>query len=259
MQEQINIQRILKEKFVLIKTKNPQYSVRSFSRKVGIAAGTLSLIMLGKRKVSEKLARKIAINLMLDPQERSEIIPKHPIKIKSKNETVEYMQLSCDQFDLISEWHYFAILNLIETKNFQSKETWIAQRLGLSVKKIESSLEKLMRLGLIKKNKDGAFKRTKPRYRTTDDISNIALRKSHHETLQMAQTALDENAVETRDYTWLTFSFDLKKMSQAKQLIRKFQDEFLELIEQDANPQEVYKLAIQLFPLTKTMNPGELQ
>ncbi len=92
-----------------------------------------------------------------------------------------------------------------------------------------------------------------------DDVSNIALKKSHHETLRLADAALDANAVNIRDYTWLTLAFDLKKMKLAKELIRKFQDEFLELVDENSNPQEVYRLAIQLFPLTKNIKSGELQ
>jgi hypothetical protein len=37
-------------------------------------------------------------------------------------------------------------------------------------------------------------------------------------------------------------------------MIRKFQDDFLEMVEEDAQSEEVYRLAIQLFPLTKLNN-----
>jgi hypothetical protein len=65
MQAQLKIQRILREKYSLIKAKNPQYSLRSYAKKLGIAAGTLSLIMLGKRKVSLPLIKKLPITSCL--------------------------------------------------------------------------------------------------------------------------------------------------------------------------------------------------
>jgi uncharacterized protein (TIGR02147 family) len=150
---------------------------------------------------------------MLDPQERSELLT--PSR-SGENGLDNYMQLSSDEFNLISKWHYFAILNLLDTKNFKSDCAWIASRLGLSVKKIHSSIESLKRLKLVKENADGTLKRTKHRYRTTDDVNNVALRKSHHETLQLAQTILEREPVDLRDYTWLTLPFDLKKMLRLK-------------------------------------------
>jgi len=254
MDLQINIQRILKSKYSELKAKNPSYSTRAFARKTGVSAGTLSLIMLGKRKASLKLSRKIAENLALDPQERSEIIPQYiPKSIKSSSENNQFLQLSSAQFDLISEWHYFAILNLIKTKNFKYDVDWIANRLGLTIKKTEKALENLKRLELVQE-KNKTLIRVKSRYRTSDDVANAALKSSHFENLELANQALDEHSVENRDFTWLTLAFDMKKMTIVKEKIRKFQDELIDLIEEDAQPTQVYRLAMQLFPLTKLNN-----
>ncbi len=253
MNAQLHLQRLLKVHFLELKAKNSAYSLRAFSRKLGVSAGTLSLIMLGKRKSSLKLARKIADAMMLDPQERSEVLGtfiKEQIPSSNLGNEEHYLQLSSDQFRVISEWYYFAILNLVKTHDFQPNATWIAHRLGLSESNIQQALEKLKKLGfLIEKN--GKLLRAKPKYRTTDDINNLALKKSHFETLDLAKDALLEYDVNQRDYTWLTFAFDTRKMQEAKILIRKFQDEFLDLIEKENENDQVYRMAIQLFPLTK--------
>ena len=250
MKAQIKMQLLLKNKLSDIKSRNPSYSVRSFASKIGIAPSTLSLIMLGKRRVSIQLARKIADKLMLDPQEKSEVIPVKESLTSHEPMPENYMQLSCDQFNLISEWHYFAILNLIHTKDFQSDVQWISSRLGLSNKKVEEALELLKRLNLIKESETGTLKRVKSKYRTTDGKNDVALRKSHYDTLTIAQEKLLATPLEQRDFTWITFAFDLAKMDEAKQLIRRFQDEFLDLINKDAEHSEVYRLAVQLFPLS---------
>lgn len=242
---------MLHGRFAEIQGKNPHYSVRAFSKKIGVAPGTLSLVMLGKRKVSRKLALKIADGLMLDPQERSEILEKFAPKATRSQASQDFLKLTADQFMVAGEWHYFALLNLIQTKGFQSDATWIAERLGLATKKIEDAIDRLKRVGMLTVDENGNFKREQTKYRTEDDIANISLRKSHHETLDLAHESLDRESVSQRDFTWTTFALDLEKMQEAKILIRKFQDEFLDLVRESQNKTDVYRLAVQLFPLTK--------
>ena len=57
--------------------------------------------------------------------------------------------------------------------------------------------------------------------------------------------------VEHRDFSSLTFPLDPKKLDQAKTLIRRFEDDLFALLDEESTPTEVYRLAIQLFPLTK--------
>ena len=71
MEEQSKLQYILRQKLAFAQSKNPNYFIRAFSKKLNISPSTLSLVMLGKRKISTKLTKKISENLMLEPQERS--------------------------------------------------------------------------------------------------------------------------------------------------------------------------------------------
>ena len=80
MKEQLAIQNLLRTKLSEIQKTNSQYSLRSYSKKVGIHVGALSCIINGKRNVSEKLAERIINRLLLDPQERSEIMALFPKK-----------------------------------------------------------------------------------------------------------------------------------------------------------------------------------
>ena len=104
---------------------------------------------------------------------------------------------------------------------------------------------------MIIEDKRGRWKRAAPRYRSVDDVANSALRKSHHQTLELARESLDQDSINTRDFTWVTFAMDKSKIKLAKTLIRKFQDDLLSLLKEDAAPDEVYRLGIQLFPITK--------
>jgi uncharacterized protein (TIGR02147 family) len=254
VKEQVALQRILQSRLASLRARNPSYSIRAFSKRTGLSPGTLSLVLLGKRKVSKKLAAKVADRLLLDPQERSEVLERFPrarsgAALEARDPS--YLQLTADQFHVVGDWHYFAILNLIVVRGFRNDPAWIGSRLGLPVSKVEAALERLMRLGMVVKKPDGSLVRATPNYRTTDDVANVSLRKSHHQTLELAREALESEPVDRRDFTWLTFPLDSTKLPIAKSMIRRFQDELLAELGRHPECDEVYRLGIQLFSLTK--------
>ncbi|MGE3975406.1 MAG: TIGR02147 family protein [Bdellovibrionales bacterium] len=256
MKTQIAVQHALRTRLETLRIRYPNYSVRAFAKKVGISPATLSLILQGKRRVSRKLATQLCDKLYFDPQERSEILGGF-IEKDSKNRVQndpQFVQMNMDQHQVIADWRAFAILSLMKTPTFKNDLKWLAERLGASSKEVTTSLETLKRLEMIKEE-DGVLKRIPTRYRTTDDVVNISLRQSHQQTLELAQAALESVPVQQRDYTWVTIPMDLQKMNDAKTLIRKFQDDLALLMEEGKEPTEVYRLAMQFFPLTK-LEPG---
>lgn len=259
MNEQVAIQKFLHGKLTSLQAKNPLFSIRAFAKKAGVSPGTLSLILLGKRTVSQKLAARIADKLLLDPQERAELLGSFlkPETASPRTDSVDasYLQLTADQFHVVSEWRYFAILNLITLKEFKNNPTQLAARigarLGLPRSAVTSAIERLKRLEMIQEDAHGRLSRTQTRFRTSDDVANASLRKSHHQTLELAGASLENDPIDRRDFTWLTFPIDTRKLPLAKTLIRKFQDDLLAALEPEADCDEVYRMAIQLFPLTK--------
>jgi uncharacterized protein (TIGR02147 family) len=255
MKEQAAVRNILKSRLENLRIRYPNYSLRAFAKKTGVSPATLSLLLQGKRKISEKLASSLCERLLLDPQERSEVLGGFiEAKAKERDSVSEkkqqqYVQLTMDQYRVISDWRSFALLNLIKTVDFKNDTKWMAERLNLPPAEIKETLQRLTRLGMIEEKK-GQISRTVSQYRTTDDISSLSLKNSHRQTLELAQASLEKDHVDIRDFTWVTMPMDLTKLPQAKTLIRKFQDDMSDLMEEKTKPTEVYRLSIQLFPLT---------
>jgi len=246
------LQAILKSRLDALQLKHPTFSVRAFARKVGVSPATISLVLSGRRQVSLKLAEELSRVLQFDPQERSEVLAYYQKKSKKSHLVSEgYVHLSLDQYRLIADWRAFAILSLIRTKGFRSNPSWIAKRLGISREDAEDTLQSLLRLGMISRTPDGNLERSEGRYRTTEDVLNLSLQKSHQQTLALAERSLENTPVHQRDFTWVTMPVDPDKMSEAKALIRKFQDDFSALVESGENLTEVYRLGVQFFPLSQ--------
>jgi uncharacterized protein (TIGR02147 family) len=252
MKDQVAIQQLLQKKFSELQSSNPRYSLRAFSRKVGLNPGALSGILNGKRNVSTKLAERIAERLALDPQERSELFSHFRVLRyrEEKSNPAEYRVLSAAQFKVVAEWEHFAILSLMRTKDFQSDVQWIADRLGLTPTKAREAIQRLIEAGMVELSVSGELHRVSPKYRTTDDVANLSLRRSHEQSLELAKRSLEQDAVSQRDHTWVMFAMDPKKLSVAKEKIRQFQDELSDLVE-TGDQTEVYRLSMQFFPLTK--------
>ena len=252
MRNQSALQSALKSRLDTLRIRNPRYSMRSFAKRAGVSAGTMSMIIQGKRSVSQKLAEELSDRLNFDPQERSEVLaPTLELQSEQNSSAREsYVQISLDQYRVISDWQSFAILSLIKTVDFQSDDQWIADRLGLEIGDVKSAIERLMRLGMLELS-HGRYARTTSKYRTTEDIANSSLRKSHSQTLDLAHASLERDSVEERDFTWITLPMDPEKMILAKSMIRKFQDDLSDSLGISSLPTEVYRLAIQFFPLTK--------
>ena len=235
---------VIQSKFDEMKSRNARFTLRAYASRIGVSPGALSEILTGKRAVSKKAAVRIADRLALDPQDRARFLS-HVSDVE-----VGYSNLAQDQFKLIGDWWHFAILNLIETKDFENSAPWVAARLGLSISVVESAIELLQRLEMIKVDKKGLLKRTESRYQTSDDIANLAIRRSHVKDLELIQGSLDRDALANRDITSITIAVDPSQIAEAKKAVRQFQDLFINRFV-SRNASEVYRLSISFFPLSR--------
>jgi uncharacterized protein (TIGR02147 family) len=231
-----------------LKAKNPRLSHRYFAEKLGISSGALSEILKGKRKISPKLAKKIAARLHLDPIDTANFVGES--LVESDNEGFQFLQLQDDQFHLISEWFHFAILNLVKSEMCQHRPPWFAHQLNLPLKVTQEAIDRLMRLGLlVYENKK--YVRTHGNIQTSDNILNLSIQKSNFEDLEMIREQLTALTNDERDVTSLTMLLEPKKMAEFKKFIRKAQDQFAAKYETTKSA-TAFRLTMALFPLKKS-------
>jgi uncharacterized protein (TIGR02147 family) len=173
------------------------------------------------------------------------------LNVPEVENTQKFASLDMDTFFMISDWYYFAILSLAETEGFVGTEKSIAKRLGLSETVVGEALERLLRLDMLERDpKTKKLRVTGEQFEAMSAVTTPALKKANHQNLELAQKALDETQFEERDFTAITLCFDPERMEEAKKLIKNFRRNFCKTME-SKNKKEVYKLCLQLFPLTK--------
>lgn len=246
------LRKLLTESLARSRMKNSRYSIRAFAKKLGVSPAALSQILNGKRNLTGKTAENIMARLGLDPFEHQKLQLKIQQEKKSARGAAQtdYMQLQMDQYHMISEWYYFGILSLAETQDFDDDPKWIAHRLGIKIPEAKKALDTIDRLQLLKKDKNGRLKASGLSFKTSTDIPNAFLQKAHFDNLELAKTSLESDALDSRDFSSMTMAIDRQLIPEAKIMIRNFRRNLSALLE-SGEKKDVFKLNIQLFPITR--------
>jgi uncharacterized protein (TIGR02147 family) len=251
MEAQIYLQKTLRERLDLLKTKNNSFSLRAFARLLDVSPASLSEFMNGKRILSPKMIMKLADRLCLPPEQFSELSDRINRDKKglehNPESTRKVVQIQNDQYFLVADWHYYGILCLAETKDFQDNSKWIAERLKTTQKKVQEAMERLLRLGLLEYNEQGVLTYNDIELSTSEDIPNTSLKKRHSDNLEAAKDSLFFDDVMLRDFSFATMAIDPAKLPEAKKMIREFQDKLFNFLEQ-GEKKEVYEICMQIFP-----------
>jgi uncharacterized protein (TIGR02147 family) len=238
----------LAESLAEIKSKNSSYSLRSFAKKLDIHPAALSEFINGKRSVSAQKAEALLKKLMIAPNDVQKIVQAFGAD-DFQSDLTPAIELKMDQFQMIADWQHFAIMSILEVKNPPRTTKSISTRLGISIRYTESALQRLERLSLIRKDSRG-YSVSGEQYNSADEVSDISIKKHHIDGFELAKKALETLPLSQRDFYSITISANPDKLPEAKKLIRKFQEK-LQSIMQTGNTSEVFRLCVQLFPLSK--------
>lgn len=238
---------------------NPRYSQRGFARSLGLSPGELSEVLRGKRKLGLKAALKISRSMGLNPAETKHLL--HLAQIEKSKEwqietrlTAELAPLSTtavneDVFHLVSEWFYFAVLNLVDTTDFRWNSIWIAKRLGLTRTQARTAMDRLLRLGLVKRE-NGRTRSVKDAVFSASGVPSEAIRNYHKQMLRKAIDALDFQPVQARDITGVGFACDPRDVDAIGREIAEFQEKLASKYSK-GKLSEVYHLEMAFFKLSE--------
>lgn len=229
---------------------NSRYSLRAFARDLDLSPGQLSELLSGKRTLTVKAGMKLARRLGLSASETQALIGAAALEASGLDAPIaEPKELSLDTFEIVSEWHYFAILNLFETRDFRAEAAWIARRLGIPTTEAKLALERLERVGLLKRSAgklvlDSGF------VFSPTGIPAEGIRSYHRQILDKAKTALETQLVAERDITGLSLALDPRDLPALVQELRALRDRVLAKYARGKRT-EVYHLEMALFRLTE--------
>jgi uncharacterized protein (TIGR02147 family) len=256
---------MLAESFQRRRKRNSRYSLRAFSRSLDVSTSLLSCILRRKRVPSLKLANSISKKLSLDTHQRERFLESVADALRETSleklgplaDPAKARTLSEDEFRLISDWHYYAILEMTETQGFVLDASWIAKELGITEARASTAIRRLQKLRLLIKDTQGGWQKVDCPVTTIDKSKTSSVhRKRQKQVLSRAISALDRTPLERRSMTSMTMAICPDKIPQAKKLILEFNRKLCRLL-QDGPKREVYELGICLYPHQKRENEKE--
>lgn len=250
---------MLKEEFLERKKRRPHYSERAFARDLKLSSGFVSLLFNRKRGLSPKTSLDVIKNIGWGEEKSKKFFEsvkeEQFVSTKEVSKKVviqnEY-QLAMDEFRLLANINHFVVLEYIQSRSHSSADDILA---NLNVDKMECELiiERLLRLKMIRKNKD--FYEADGVNRKLKATPSEAIRNYHRQALNLAIHAIGEQSFDRRELRALTLSLDPKKIKQAKKAIDRFITNFNKSFGNKKNG-EVYQLNTQLFSHKKNKNEG---
>lgn len=239
---------------------NPRYSLRAFARDLEISPSRLSEVLNGKYGLSKSAACEIAKKMGLNDYEQkyfADLVEANHGRAKNVRAeaqaridaiATDYNQLNLDSFKVISDWYHYAILELIQTEQFQYDEVWMSKALGISQYELSSALARLKRLELVAE--EGNTLKIKEAFTTTTNgIPSDAIKKFHKQILEKATQSVSLQTVEERDLSSVILTVDKSDIPEAKEMITNFRRSFDKRFGQSSKKNSVYCLAIQFFNL----------
>ena len=251
---QLEVILVLRNSFQNLRTQYPGYSLRRFSKKIGVASPIVSQVLNGKRKVTQKLGEQLLLRLDIESSRKHALICNLPKKrSRSENfnlgESVERTELSGAEFSMLADWWHFAILALLDSSEKVPNSKFIAWKFGITETQAKKSINTLRQLGLIER-KNGFLRSTGKIFTTTTDVPSTLIQANHMQGLELASHALSKLPVQLRDYSSITVACEPRDLISIKKEIEKMRRRISSLMK-STKGRAVYRFQIQLFPLTE--------
>lgn len=125
----------------------------------------------------------------------------------------------------------------------------------VSAQEVQESLAFLTKAGLLKKT-EGKLVQSETSVKGSNDATRLAMRGMHRMMSQLATPAL-ELPVEERNFSGVTMGLSRESYSKIENLLDEFRRKIIAVAAEEKNVEQVYRLNLQLFPLTKNVKERE--
>ena len=260
----------LREAIEAKKVANPRYSYAVLAKRVGLkSAATLHMIAHGERLPGRNLVVRLSKFFGLSERETDYLEhlvlsekaaedPKLKVLIDKKLSATrprgKFRRIESSEIGTIANWYTYAIREMAVLPDFREDAGWISGRLLFEVSPadIRSAIEGLVSRGLLARDAHGRIVQSALCADTPSDIVSEGLKQFHEVSLANVIRSVRVVPIEEREITGTTLAVSSKQLERAKTLIRDFQKQFVEMIEETSgNADSVYELKVAFYPLTK--------
>lgn len=261
----------LRDHYAASKELFAYYSFRYFSRKAGLSSTNfLKLVMDGKRNLGPTTVRRFAKALKLDADEAvffadlvtfgtAETVAERNLafeRVAANRRFRRAKRLDGALFKYLTHWYYPAVRELAGRADFRDDPSWIAKQLmpSITVRQARAALKALCKLGLLVEDDSGQLVRGETTLATSHEVRSLVIPAYHRQMIERAAAAVDDVPVDERDISAITVCIQSASLPQLKARLRRFREVMLDTCDAEEEPDRVYQLCIQFFPLSQTVD-----
>lgn len=265
--EYLDYREFLRDYYDAGKEHSSHFSYRYFARRAGISSPSfLRHVIRGERNLGDTVdnfARAIGFDeeeaeffhLLVDFNQAQTDDEKNRAfeRVAASRRFRNARRIDKGMFDYLSHWYYPAIREMTARPDFQEDPAWIADQLVPSISEDEAAraLEDLLELGLIERNAEGEIVRGDPSVTTGHEVQSLAIANYHREMLERAGNSIETVPREDRDLAAMTVCISRDSIAEIKARVHDFRELLFEYCDADEDPQVVFQINTQLFPLSR--------
>lgn len=252
------------------KKKTTQFfSYRYFSNKANIKSPVfLKQVIEGERNLTLQAIEKFIGALNLNKKEASFF--RHLVQFNQSKTAFEKQEhysvmlsmidyvnehrLTADQYVYFEKWHNSAIRELICLYDFCDDWKLLAKcvRPAIAPRDARQSVQLLLRLNLVKKQKKGTYKQTNAAITSGSDILSLARRSFNSTMLLLARDSNESLPPEARNISGITMGISRPCYEVLLAELAAFKERVISIVNRDEGSSQVYQFNFQLFPLSET-------
>ncbi len=263
----------LRDLYEYYKASTTYFSYRYFSQKAGFRSPNfLKLVIDAQRNLTEKSIPQVTTAFRMSRQEAdyfSSLVffcqaakqkdRSHFAKALARSRTShKTISITQAQLKYYSQWYYIPLRELVGTAHFVEDELWIQEQfLGeLSLKQIRETLDDLLTLGLIARDKNGKLQLSHKDIASPNEIGNSLIINYLEEMIDKGRESIADFGPAEREVSGTCIPCSAKTVVQLKKMIQNFRKDVVAVVGRVEDADRVYQLNFQLFPMTGVKKRG---
>ncbi len=265
--EYVDYRAFMRDHYAECKKVMPQYSFRFLARRAGFTSSNfIKLVMDGQRNLGPQAIEKVAKALKLD-EEAAQFFEtlvnlNQANTVAERNRAFERVaanrrfraakKLDGPLFDYLAHWYYPAVRELAARPDFQEDPAWVAKTLmpEIEPRQAKAALKNLENLGLLVRDANQRLVRGEASLTTGHEVRSVVVPAYHLQMIERAGQSVTAVPPEERDVSALTVCIREGSLADVKARIRRFREELMDRCDTETEPERVYQLCVQFFPLS---------
>lgn len=266
--EYLDYRAFMRDHYAAKKAENAKFSFRYFARRAGFTSSNfMKLVMDGERNLGATAVERVAAAMKLEQEDAdffSLLVAMNQAQtVAERNRAFERVaanrrfraarKLDGPLFEYLTRWYYPVIRELAARDDFVDDPAWVAAQLlpPIEPREARAALKTLENLGLLVRDENDKLVRGEASLTTGHEVRHVVVPAYHLQMIERAAKAVETVPPEARDVSALTVCIRESSLPDLKAKVRRFREEMLDRCDSDKEPDRVYQLCIQLFPLSQ--------